>query len=88
MSGSAITVTGVTLAAGQALTITYSNATAPGSATTSTFATSEQTASAGTPAPLLSPPQVTVEPPVSTGGTSPPASTGSAPTATGGRAGR
>ena len=60
VSGSAIAVTGITLAAGQAFTITYSNATAPGSTTTSTFATSEQTASTGAPAPLLSPPQVTV----------------------------
>jgi hypothetical protein len=62
VSGSAITVTGITLAAGQAFTITYSNATAPGSATTSTFATSEQTASIGALTPLLSPPRVTVEP--------------------------
>jgi hypothetical protein len=71
VSGSAIAVTGITLAAGQAFTITYSNATAPGSATTSTFATSEQTASSGRPAPLFSPPQVTVEP--ATAGSSSPA---------------
>ncbi len=87
VSGSAITVTGIALAAGQAFTITYSNATAPGSATTSTFATSEQTASTGRPAPLLSPPQVAVEPPVSTGSTSPTASTGSSSPATGGPGG-
>jgi hypothetical protein len=87
VSGSAITVTGITLAAGQAFTITYSTATAPDSATTSTFATSEQTASTGRPAPLLSPPQVTVEPPVSTGSTSPPASAGSSSPATGGTGG-
>jgi hypothetical protein len=87
VAGSAITVTGVTLGAGQAFTITYSNATAPGAATTSTFATSEQTASTGAPAPLLSPPRVTVEPPVSTGGTSPPASTSPSPAATGGPGG-
>ena len=91
VSGSAITVTGVTLAAGQAFTITYSNATAPESATTSTFATSEQSAGTGRPAPLLSLPQVTVElprvtvePPVSTGSPSPPAGTGSSSPATGG----
>ncbi len=87
VSGSAITVTGITLAAGQAFTITYSNATAPGSTTTSTFATSEQSASTGRPAPLLSPPQVTVEPPVSTDSTSPTASTGSSSPATGGPGG-
>jgi len=87
VTGSAITVTGVTLAAGQALTITYSDATAPGSATTSTFATSEQTASTGTPVPLHSPPQVTVAPPASTRGTSPPASTGPTAPATGGPGG-
>lgn len=40
---------------GQGLIITYSNATAPGSATTSTFAASEQSASAGTLTTLLSP---------------------------------
>jgi hypothetical protein len=91
VSGSAIAVTGITLAAGQAFTITYSNATAPGSTTTSTFATSEQTASTGAPAPLLSPPQVTVEP-ASAGSSSPatgtssssPAGTSSSPPATGG----
>jgi hypothetical protein len=87
VAGPAITVTGVTLAAGQAFTITYSNATAPGAATTSTFATSEQTASTGAPAPLLSAPRVTVEPPVSTGGTSSSASTSSSPAATGGPGG-
>jgi len=84
VAGSAVTVTGVTLAVGQALTITYSDATAPGSATTSTFATSEQTASTGTPVPLNSPPQVTVEPPASTASTSPSPSTGSTTPATGG----
>jgi hypothetical protein len=82
VSGSAITVTGITLAAGQAFTITYSNATAPGSTTTSTFATSEQTASTGRPAPLLAPPQVTVEP-ASTGSSSPATGTSSSsPTGT------
>jgi hypothetical protein len=62
LSGSAITVTGITLAAGQAFTITYSNATAPGSATTATFDTSEQATSSGTPVLLHSAPQVTVVP--------------------------
>jgi hypothetical protein len=76
VSGSAITVSGITLAAGQAFTITYSNATAPGSTTTSSFATSEQTASTGRPVPLLAPPQVTVEP-ASTGSSS--AATGTSP---------
>jgi len=53
VSGNAITVTGVTLAAGQALTITYHQATAPGSATTSTFAAGEQSAGTGKPIALL-----------------------------------
>lgn len=83
VSGSATTVTGITLAAGQAFTITYSNATAPRSTTTSSFATSEQTASTGRPAPLLAPPQVTVEP-ASTGSSSPATGT-STPSPTGTR---
>jgi len=77
VSGSAITATGVTLAAGQALTITYHQATAPGSATTSTFATIEESVSTGKPAPLLSPPRVTVRMPVATASPTPSASTGS-----------
>jgi hypothetical protein len=87
VSGSTITVTGITLAAGQAFSITYRNATAPGSATTSTFATSEQTASTVRLTTLLSSPQATVEPPVSSGSTTPPASASSSPPATGGPGG-
>ena len=87
VSGSVITVTGLTLAAGQPFTITYRNATAPGSTTTSTFATSEQSTSTGRQAQLLSPPQVTVGPPVSTGSASPAASTGSSSPAIGGPGG-
>lgn len=84
VSGSVITVTGLTLGAGQAFTITYSNATAPRSTTTSTFATSEESASTGRPAQLLSPPQVTVGPPVSAGSASPTTSTGSSSPTVGG----
>jgi len=76
VSGNAITVTGVTLAAGQALTITYHQATAPGSATTSTFAAGEQSAGTGKPIALLTSPQVTVRP-VATSSPTPSASTGS-----------
>lgn len=87
VSGSVITVTGLTLAAGQAFTITYSNGTAPGSTTTSTFATSEQSTSTGRPAQLLSAPQVTVGLPVSTASASPTAGTGSSSPAIGGSGG-
>ena len=61
-SGPAVTVRGVTLAAGQPFTITYSNAVAPAGATTSAFAAAEQSAPAGSLTRLLSPPQVTVRP--------------------------
>jgi hypothetical protein len=57
VSGNAITVTGVTLAAGQAVILIYHKATAPGSATTSTFAATEQSAGAGKLAALLSSPR-------------------------------
>jgi hypothetical protein len=83
VSGNAITATGVTLAAGQALTITYHQATAPGSATTSTFAAGEQSAGPGKPISLLSSPHVTVRP-VATSSPTPSASTGS-PSPTNGR---
>jgi len=76
VSGNAITATGVTLAAGQALAITYHRATAPGSATTSTFAAGELSAGAGKPIALLTSPHVTVRP-VATSSPSPSASTGS-----------
>jgi hypothetical protein len=76
VSGNAITVTGVTLAAGQALTITYHQAKAPGSATTSTFAAGEQSAGTGKPIALLTSPQVRVRP-VATSSPTPSASTGS-----------
>jgi hypothetical protein len=76
VSGDAITVTGVTLAAGQALTITYHKATAPGSATTSTFAAGEQSAGTGKPIALLTSPQVTVRP-VATSSPTPSASASS-----------
>jgi hypothetical protein len=76
VSGNAITVTGVTLAAGQALTIGYHQATAPGSATTSSFAAGEQSAGAGKLISLSSSPQVTVRP-VATSSPTPSASTGS-----------
>lgn len=82
LSGSAITVTGITLAAGQEFTIIYSNATAPGSATTATFDTSEQATNSGTPVRLNSTPQVTVEP----SSASPTPSTSPSPAATGGTA--
>ena len=87
VSGSVITVTRLTLAAGQAFTITYSNGTAPGSTTTSTFATAEQSTSTGKPSQLLSPPQVTVGLPVSTASASPTAGTGSSSPAIGGSGG-
>jgi hypothetical protein len=87
VSGNAITVTGVTLAAGQAVILIYHKATAPGSATTSTFAATEQSAGAGKLAALLSSPQVTVRPPVATSSPTPAASTGPSPTANGGTGG-
>jgi hypothetical protein len=62
VSGATITVRAVTLAPGQALTITYGAATAPGSATTSTFTSSEQSTDAGTLTPLPSSPPVVVQP--------------------------
>jgi hypothetical protein len=67
VSGMRITVSGVTLARGQTLTISYNHGTAPGSATTSTFGASEQSTSTGTLTPLdASPPvSVTVAPPTS-----------------------
>jgi hypothetical protein len=88
VSGGAITVTGVTLAAGQAVIITYHRATAPGSATTSTFAAAEESAGARKLAGLLSSPQVTVRPPVATSSPTPAASsTGPSPPANGGTGG-
>ena len=84
VSGTAITVTGVTLAAGQALTISYHKAKAPGSATIATFAASEQSAPAGTPAALLSSPRVRVRPRVATSSPTPSASASSpSPTSSG-----
>ena len=84
VSGTAITVTGVTLAAGQALTITYSRARVPGSATTATFAASEQSAPAGTLAALLSSPRVKVRSLVATSSPTPSTSSSSPTNGTGG----
>jgi hypothetical protein len=76
ISGTTMTVSGVTLAAGQPLSITYNKARAPATATTSTFVASEESAAAGSLTPLLVAPQVTVRP--ATTATSPPPSTATA----------
>jgi len=68
VSGPAATVTGVNLTAGQQLTITYHQATAPPAATTSAFVASEQSAADGSLKVLSPPAQVEVRP-VSTQGT-------------------
>jgi hypothetical protein len=73
ISGTTMTISGVTLAAGQPFTITYRKTTAPATATTSTFEASEESAAAGSLTTLLVPPQVTVRP--ATTPTSPPPST-------------
>jgi predicted DNA-binding WGR domain protein len=55
-----IKVTGIDLRQGQTLIITYGKTAAPGSATTSTFEASEQSATSGTLTLLAAPPTVTV----------------------------
>ena len=81
VSGSTLTVTGVSLAAGEQFTITYSNATAPAAATTSAFAASEQSAQAGSLTALPSYPQVAVTPrATSSSSTATPTGSASSPT--------
>jgi hypothetical protein len=68
--GTTIAVTGINLAPNATLTITYANAVAPATPTTSTFPTSEMSTSSGTLTPLSLDPsiQVALPPPPPSGG--------------------
>jgi len=73
ISGTTVTVSGITLAAGQQFTITYNQARAPAAATTSAFIAAEKSAAAGS-LTLLAPPQVAVRPASTHSSRPPPAS--------------
>lgn len=62
ISGATMTVSGVTLAAGQPFIIIYHQATAPAAATTSAFVASEKSAAAGSLTSMLISPKVAVRP--------------------------
>jgi hypothetical protein len=68
VSGRRITLTGVTLATGQQVSITYAAATAPATAGPATFVTTQQPVGTATLAALHESPEVTVALPAGTGG--------------------